>query len=137
MNANLITDIASATQSGQMSFPEAVKNLLEAGAEYYQVDYVRLRMRYYSASGQMVATSLLFEGLPPVAPELDKERLRAAIFDSQRNGQSYREFSRRAMEAGVQGYFVFLRGQRVVYLGRTGDLHTEWFPGTKPSKAGS
>jgi len=30
---------------------------------------------------------------------------------------------------GVQGYFAFLRGQRVTYLGRAGDQHTEWFPG--------
>jgi hypothetical protein len=36
------------------------------------------------------------------------------------------------MSAGVQGYFAFLRGQRVTYLGRQGDQHTEWFPGAKP-----
>jgi hypothetical protein len=33
------------------------------------------------------------------------------------------------MAAGVQGHFAFLRGQRVTYLGRTGDQHTEGFPG--------
>ena len=37
-----------------------------------------------------------------------------------------------AMAAGVQSYFAFLRGQRVTYLGRTGDQHTEWFPGAGP-----
>ena len=31
------------------------------------------------------------------------------------------------MRGGVQGYFAFLRGQRVTYLGRQGDQHTEWF----------
>ena len=36
------------------------------------------------------------------------------------------------MKSGVQGYFAFLRGQRVVYFGRQGDLHTEWFPNAKP-----
>jgi hypothetical protein len=26
---------------------------------------------------------------------------------------------------------AFLRGKRVTYWGRTGDQHTEWFPGPK------
>ncbi len=34
-----------------------------------------------------------------------------------------------AMQAGVQGYIAFLRGQPVTYWGRGGDEHTEWFPG--------
>jgi hypothetical protein len=37
--------------------------------------------------------------------------------------------------AGVQGYFAFLRRQRVIYLGRQGDQHVEWFPGAKPGDA--
>lgn len=40
-----------------------------------------------------------------------------------------------AMEAGVQGYFAFLRGKRVTYFGRQGDQHTEWFPGSAPSSS--
>ena len=60
--------------------------------------------------------------------------LRAAILDSQQRGQKFRDFSRRAMEAGVAGYFAFLRGQRVTYFGRAGDQHTEWFPGAAPAE---
>jgi hypothetical protein len=30
------------------------------------------------------------------------------------------------------GYLVSLLGKRVVYYGRTGEIHTEYFPGTKP-----
>ena len=70
--------------------------------------------------------------LPPVAPEFDAAALRANILDSQRNGQKYREFTHRAMAGGVQGYIAFLRGKRVTYWGRTGDQHTEWFPGAGP-----
>lgn len=55
------------------------------------------------------------------------------IGDSQRNGQKYRDFTRRAMAAGVQGYYAFLRGRRVTYRGRQCDQHTEWFPGADPS----
>jgi hypothetical protein len=39
------------------------------------------------------------------------EHLRANILDSQRHGQPYRDFTRRAMAGGVQGYIAFLRGK--------------------------
>jgi len=66
--------------------------------------------------------------LPPVAFGFDTQALRAEILDSQQRGQKYRDLTRRAMEAGVQGSLAFLRGKRVTYLGRQGDQHTEWFP---------
>ena len=34
----------------------------------------------------------------------------------------------RAAEAGCVGYMAFMAGRRVVYYGRTGDSHVEWFP---------
>ena len=67
-----------------------------------------------------------------VAEELDVAALRANIRDSQQQGQHYRDFTARAMNGGVQGYYAFLRGRRVTYFGRTGDQHTEWFPGAGP-----
>jgi hypothetical protein len=42
------------------------------------------------------------------------------------------QFTRRAMAGGVQGYIAFLRGRRVMYWGRNGEQHVEWFPGAKP-----
>jgi uncharacterized protein YbcV (DUF1398 family) len=60
------------------------------------------------------------------------DALRDAIRDSQQRGQHFRDFTALAMRAGVQGYYAFLRGKRVTYLGRAGDQHTEWFPGAAP-----
>ena len=100
--------------------------------EYYHVDFVAMRKTFYGAGGDMVVTPIDYERLPSVAAEFSAENLRANILDSQRNGQKYRDFTRRSMEAGVQGYFAFLRGKRVTYWGRTGDQHTEWFPGAAP-----
>lgn len=68
-----------------------------------------------------------------LAAEFDAAGLKAAILDSQTKGQHYRDFTGRAMQAGVQGYFAFLRGQRVTYFGRDGEQHTEWFPGAGPA----
>jgi hypothetical protein len=69
---------------------------------------------------------------PVVAANFDAAALRANILDSQQGGQSWRDFSIRAMAGGVQGYFAFLRGQGGTYFGRQGDQHTEWFPEAKP-----
>jgi uncharacterized protein YbcV (DUF1398 family) len=115
MDSKLILEAARATLDGSWSFPEVVGKLLPAGVEYYHVDYVGLRKRFYSAAGELVATSINYEGLPPVAPEFDAAALRANIMDSQRHGQPYPEFTRRAMAVGVQGYIAFLRGKRVTY----------------------
>ncbi|HEX3856505.1 MAG TPA: DUF1398 domain-containing protein [Verrucomicrobiae bacterium] len=115
MNVEIIFEVSHATLGGTLSFPDAVGKLMGAGVEYYHVDYVRLRKTFYSAEGRTVTVPIAFDALPPVAPELDVAALRANILDSQRNGQPFREFTRRAMAGGVQGYIAFLRGKRVTY----------------------
>jgi uncharacterized protein YbcV (DUF1398 family) len=132
MDTQLIQQTALKTLAGTISFPEVVGHLLHAGVEYYHVDYLGLRTTFYGADGSVALTPLPLEGLPPVATDLDGTAVRAAIRDSQLHGQKFREFSRRVMAAGVQGYFAFLRGRRVMYLGRQGDQHVEWFPGAAP-----
>ena len=134
MNTKTITETARKTLDGTMSFPEFVSHLLDAGVEFYHVDYVAMRKTFYSADGDVAMTPISYEGLPPVAAEFDIAALRANILDSQRNAQKYRDFTRRAIEAGTQSYYAFLRGKRVTYLGRQGDHHTEWFPGADPAK---
>ncbi|HEY1661102.1 MAG TPA: DUF1398 family protein [Verrucomicrobiae bacterium] len=134
MNTESITEVARKTLAGAISFPEVVGQLLATDVEYYHVDYVGMRKTFYSPAGDAVVTPINYEDLPPVAADFDAAALRANILDSQRNGQKFRDFTRRAMEAGVQGYYAFLRGKRVTYFGRQGDQHTEWFPGAAPTK---
>ena len=135
MNADHVRQLGRATLTGSMPFPEIVGNLLAEGVEYYHVDYVGLQIHFYSAGEGVVLVPLSFEDLPPVAPAFDAAMLKAVIVDSQQNGQKFRDFSRRAVQAGVAAYFVFLRGQRVMYLGRQGDQHVEWFPGATRTDA--
>lgn len=137
MNPKIITETVRRTLDGAVSFPEVVGQLLTAGVEYYHVDYVSRRQTFYSAAGDAVVTPIPYEGLPPVATDFDVLALRADVLDSQRHNQPYRDFTRRAMAAGVQGYFAFLRGKRVTYFGRQGDQHTEWFPGAEPAQRAS
>lgn len=132
MDLKIVTEAARATLDGSIDFPEIILRLLETGVEYYHVDYVGLQKSYYSASGEIIKIPINFEGLPSVASSFNLEELRAAILDSQQNGQHYRDFTKRAMCAGVQGYIAFLGGKRVTYWGRNGDQHIEWFPGANP-----
>lgn len=135
MKSEVIAEATRATLDGSMSFPEVVRRLIETGVEYYHVDYVALQKTYYSASGEIIKAPINYEGLPSVAADFNLDALRAAILDSQQNGQHYREFTKRVMNAGVQGYIAFLRGKRVTYWARGGDNHTEWFPGANPENA--
>jgi uncharacterized protein YbcV (DUF1398 family) len=136
MDAPTVVEAAEASLQGTLPFPEIVSRLVTAGVEYYLVDYAAKRMAFYSAEGEAVTIAIGFDNLPPIAADFDAPALRAAILDSQQNGQKFREFTRRAMEAGVQSYFAFLRGQRVTYLGRQGAQHIEWFPGATGRPAG-
>jgi uncharacterized protein YbcV (DUF1398 family) len=135
MQSEIVAEAARATLDGSIPFPEVVRRLMETGVEYYHVDYVALQKTYYSASGEVIKTPINYEGLPSVSADFNADALRMAILDSQQNGQHYRDFTTRAMSAGVQGYIAFLRGQRVTYWGRNGDQHIEWFPGAKPESA--
>jgi len=135
MESKIVAEAARATLDGSIPFPEVVLRLLETGVEYYRVDYVALNKTFYSASGEIIKTPINYEDLPPVASNFDTDALRAAILDSQINGQHYRDFTKRAMSAGVQGYIAFLCGKRVTYWGRSGDQHTEWFPGANPQES--
>ncbi len=131
MNADAVCELAKITLSGSLPFPEIVKRLIAEGVEYYHVDYVSLQFTFYETGGGVVVAPLALEGLPVMASDFNVPELRAAVLDSQQHDQKYPRFSARAMEAGVQGYYAFLRGRRVTYLGRGGDHHVEWFPNTK------
>lgn len=135
MNATQIAKLAFASLSGSMPFPQIVSGLLGEGVECYLVDYRGLDFTFYESGGGVVVVPLTLEGLPEIAERFDPVSLKAAILDSQTKGQSFRDFCRRAMSAGVHSYYAFLKGKRVVYFGRNGDQHVEWFPGAAPADA--
>lgn len=135
MDADIVGSMAKAALDDSLPFPQIVGELIAQGVEYCHVDYAASSFTFYSAAGATVTAALPFEGLPSISSGWDATALKEAIIDSQRNGQKFLQFCNRAMAAGVQGYFAFLRGQRVTYLGRAGDRHVEWFPGAGPSGA--
>lgn len=130
------TDTARKAHEGAetetLTFGDAVALLTEAGFDGYAVDFRRATRTYYMPNGEA------FElGAKPtrgsVAAQFDAEALQAAIRQAQTlaDGYTYAGFCEKAVSAGCAGYLVSLLGKRVVYFGRTGDVHVEYFPGTK------
>jgi len=132
MNASLV-DLARAcihgSHAGTMSFPAIVGALMEAGFEAYQVDFRAGTATYYVPSGECIT---LEADRPAVAPTavFDTVEVAAAVRDAQAGGPeyTYAGFCERVARAGCAGYLVSFPGRRVVYLGRTGEAHTEHFP---------
>lgn len=136
MNKNL-QDIARATlkgsESGEMTFPEGVGVLIEAGFDGYAVDFRRSTRTYYMPDGE--AIELETERSEPVAERFDTAVIRAALREAQTQvpGYTYKGFCAKVARAGCAGYLVSLLGKRVLYYGRTGETHTEYFPDRQPS----
>jgi hypothetical protein len=115
-----------------MSFPEVVKKLNEAGVQSYYADLLRHQNVYYFTNGEAHVINYSLNS-PPTAEQFDEQKVSTAVQTLQANQISYREFLNRIMAAGTQGYFVFLKGEKVIYLGRQGELFTE--PFTKPRES--
>ena len=136
MNANW-RDVAEATlkgsDSGAIAFPESVQMLMEVGFDGYAVDFRRVTRIYYMPNGETI--ELATERTEPVAARFDAAVIKQAIREAQAliPGYTYKGFCAKAAGAGCAGYFVSLAGRRVLYHGRTGETHTEYFPGAEPT----
>jgi uncharacterized protein YbcV (DUF1398 family) len=137
MSANW-KDVARATlegsESGAMTFPQNVQMLMEAGFDGYAVDFRRSIRTYYMPDGE--AIELETERTQArVAERFDAAVIKEALREAQAlvPGYTYKGFCAKVVGAGCAGYLVSLVGQRVLYFGRTGETHTEYFPGTQPA----
>ena len=128
MSKQIIHELAMATQQGRMTFPQVVQGLLEVGVESYFVDFAKMEDTIYMPGGATHVEKVEVVRRD-VAGEFSHIGVVAAIRAAQRDEIRYPEFARRAVDAGVVGYWAFLTRQRVVYFGRKGEFHVEEFPG--------
>jgi uncharacterized protein YbcV (DUF1398 family) len=119
-----------AAQDGTLSFPEIIARLINAGFEGYAVDYRSHRQVFYTPEGDSLALALV-AGPGPVAAAFAADGIEALVRWAQSGAAdySYGAFSERARAAGCAGYLVSFPGRRVVYYGRTAEIHVEHFPG--------
>jgi uncharacterized protein YbcV (DUF1398 family) len=130
MNTQAIHEVTIKTEEGQMTFPQVVHKLTEVGVESYFVDLAAGRKTYYMADGSTYTEKMIL-ALDPIAGEFSDSVLMAAIRGAQADAIRYPEFVKRSMAAGVVGYWAFLSGKKVLYLGRKGESHMEEFPRAK------
>ncbi|MFT3997488.1 MAG: DUF1398 domain-containing protein [Asticcacaulis sp.] len=119
----------SASYDSSMTFPDIVGMLIDAGFESYMVDYRSNRATYYRPDGDSIDIDL-----PPsdgsVAAAFDAMTVETAVHEAQSNapGYTYKGFCDKVRAAGCAGYLVSFSGRRVVYFGRTAEIHVEHFP---------
>lgn len=119
----------AAAHDGSMAFPEIVGALAGAGFEGYLVDYRRNTTAYYLPDGDSVVFDNHFAD-GAVAEWFDEAGIAAQVRWAQSNppGYSYGAFSANVKAFGCAGSLVSFLGRRVVYFGRTAEIHVEHFP---------
>lgn len=121
-------ECAELSASGKIHFGQVVERLTAAGIERYHADYSRGEITYYAPDGQSCVVPMAHK-VEPIAIVFSAAKVEAAVRQSQRGEIKYLEFTHQALAAGCVGYFVQITGKCVQYLGRNGEIHTEWFPG--------
>jgi uncharacterized protein YbcV (DUF1398 family) len=125
---DVMVEASRASDAGNQSFGEIVRQLADAGVERYHQDFLRSERTYYLPDGESEVVRDKSAGTTP-AHAFSASGVEAAVRAAQAGTIQYKEFCRQAMAAGCVGYLVSIAGRRVVYYGRTGDLHVEYFPG--------
>lgn len=120
-------------ESGVMTFPRIVGALVEAGLDGYAIDLRRATATYYRPDGE--AIELQATRTIPVAERFDAAVVKEALREAQSlvPGYTYQGFCAKVARAGCAGYLVSFLGKRVLYYGRTGQTHTEYFPDAQPA----
>lgn len=118
-----------ANYANTMSFPESVRMLMRAGFEGYAVDYRRGTRTHYLPNGESLVLDNP-QGNHEVAAAFAADAIVAAIRWAQANSPdySYAAFNERVAANGCAGYIVSFLGRRVLYFGRTAEIHVEHFP---------
>lgn len=123
----VIHDCARGALSGELTFPEIVGRLSDVDVERYHADYSRQEITYYLPDGSSEVVPVPHPS-HTTAVDFSATAVAAAVQQSQRNEHTYADFIRKTMNAGCVGYFVQIKGRRVIYFGRNGESHTELFP---------
>ena len=126
----LVKACTRASDEGKENFGAIVTRLMQAGVERYHADLLRSEKVYYLPDGESELVGNDPVGDVP-AETFSAAGVQAAVKAAQAGEFAYKTFCERVMAAGCAGYIVSLAGKRVIYYGRTGDMHVEWFPGAK------
>lgn len=137
MDANWKDFARAATEAaatGSKDFGQIAGSPIQAGFDGYMVDYRTSTQTFYLPDGSCHVVDI-HETSSPVAVVFDAAAVKEAIREAQTKapGYTYFGFGEKVAQAGCAGYLVSFPGKRVLYFGRSGETHTEYFPGAGPA----
>ncbi len=126
---NIARECLDGAYSGALDFPQIIGKLMENGFEGYSMDFRAHQASYYSLDGECLSLDIP-ESSVNIAAEFNVSGVQAAIQKAQANeaGYTYLGFLEEVKASGCAGYIVSISGKRVVYYGRTAEMHVEHFP---------
>jgi uncharacterized protein YbcV (DUF1398 family) len=128
--SHVVRECSRASDEDRENFAAIVGRLIEAGIERYHADLVRSEKTFYLPNGESETVPNRAIKVTP-ALSFSPAGVEAAVRAAQAGTIAYRTFCERALASGCVGYHVSIAGRRVIYYGRSGDSHVEWFPGAK------
>jgi uncharacterized protein YbcV (DUF1398 family) len=130
-NLEIARQCLEGAESGTMTFPQVVGTLMEAAFDGYLIDLRLGLAAYYLQHGEGFQLPTHTSNVA-VATEFNVGVVKTAIREAQAlvPGYTYIGFCDDVKRAGCAGYLVSFQGRCVLYFGRTGETHTEYFPGT-------
>jgi uncharacterized protein YbcV (DUF1398 family) len=125
--ARAMRECSAGSIAGRLRFPDVLAAMAAHGVERYMVDYAGCETAFYLPCGAMLRVPA-HRPSEPIAATFDADGVARAVLAAQAGSIDYAAFSDRVARAGCAGYHVSLPGRRVVYHGRSGELHVEHFP---------
>jgi len=131
---DIMHECATRSSLGNIRFPEVVQKLAGVGVEQYHADLMRGEKTYYLPDGGSHVESMsIIKTAENIATDFSAKNVILAIKAIQNGEMLYPAFLEHIMSAGCVSYFVYIRGRRAIYFGRTGDYHVENFPSPSSS----
>ena len=122
-----IQSVFTKSNTGEIHFGDVIQQLIAIGIESYFVDYRCGETTYYFPNGKYIRHSFKAE-ITEITLHFDLQKIKLAIAGAQSGQVMYPQFKELTYLAGCIGYFVWIKGKHVQYLGRLGEAHTEKFP---------
>ena len=127
IQTSTIQSVFSKSNLGEIHFAEVIQQLIAIDVESYFVDYRCGETTYYFPNGKYIRHTFTTD-VDKIADFFDADQVKQAILGAQSGQIMYPQFQELTYLAGCIGYYVWIKGKNVQYIGRLGEAHTEKFP---------
>jgi uncharacterized protein YbcV (DUF1398 family) len=123
---SVLYECTTGSDEERLTFPQLIARLSQIGVEGFYADLRRGEKTYYLSMGNNHVVQTAAVGMA-LASTFSVSEVRSAVRAVGCREITYLKFCELLAAAGCVGYFVSLRGQRIVYYGKRGDSLVEQF----------